>query len=358
MTGKERTECFLRREKTDRIGVYEHFWGDTIQSWKDQGCMGENEFPAAHFNFDIEQGTSFNLMADFRVKPEVLEETEETILERDGNGAVMRRHKLHSSTPEHVDFLIKDFASWQKHAKPLLTPDNGRINFEQYRESKKRSREAERFFFWSGPQVFELMKSICGHVAMLENMLLEPEWITDMANTYTDLYIALLETLFAECGKPDGGWFSEDLGFKQHPFLSPAMYREFLFPAHKKFVDFFHSNGLKVIMHSCGFIEPLLPHIVETGIDCLQAIEIKAGMDLLRIYKQYGDRLSFMGGLDVRALCSNDYAAIDRELEAKIPIIKQNYGFMLHTDHSVPTSVKYETYKYFIQKGLSLGKYE
>jgi uroporphyrinogen decarboxylase len=116
-----------------------------------------------------------------------------------------------------------------------------------------------------------------------------------------------------------------------------------------------HSLGLKVMMHSCGFIEPLLPHVVETGIDCLQAMEIKSGMDLLRIYRQYGDRLSLMGGIDVRTLCTNDHAVIDRELEAKIPVVKQGFGYMLHTDHSVPPTVKYGTYRYFIEKGLSLG---
>jgi uroporphyrinogen decarboxylase len=111
-------------------------------------------------------------------------------------------------------------------------------------------------------------------------------------------------------------------------------------------------------MHSCGFIEPLLPHIVKTGIDCLQAMEVKAGMDLLKIHKQYGDRLSLMGGIDVRVLESNDRAAIDRELESKIPIVKQGFGYMLHSDHSIPDSVSYETYRYFIEKGLSLGKYD
>lgn len=55
----------------------------------------------------------FNLVADLDFVPEVLEETEETILRRDGNGAVLRHHKLHSSTPEHVDFLVKERAAWR-----------------------------------------------------------------------------------------------------------------------------------------------------------------------------------------------------------------------------------------------------
>ena len=91
--------------------------------------------------------------------------------------------------------------------------------------------------------------------------------------------------------------------------------------------------------------------------DCLQVIEVKAGMDLLRLYRGYGDRLSFMGGIDVREIISNDRGRIDRELEAKIPIVKQGNGFVLHSDHSIPNTVDYETYRYFVDRGLEIGTY-
>jgi len=110
-------------------------------------------------------------------------------------------------------------------------------------------------------------------------------------------------------------------------------------------------------MHSCGYIEPLLPYIVETGIDCLQAIEIKSGMDLVKLFRRYGEKISFMGGIDVRVLYSNNRSLIDAELEAKIPLVKKGFGYALHSDHSIPQTVNYETYKYFIEKGLSLGSY-
>jgi len=91
--------------------------------------------------------------------------------------------------------------------------------------------------------------------------------------------------------------------------------------------------------------------------DCLQVIEVKAGMDLLGLYHDYGDVLSFMGGIDVRTVYPNDRALIDAELEAKIPVVKGKYGYVLHSDHSIPNTVEYDTYRYFIGKGLSLGTY-
>ena len=140
--------------------------------------------------------------------------------------------------------------------------------------------------------------------------------------------------------------------------MSPAMYDEFLYPAHKRTIDYAKSLGLPVIMHSCGYVEPLLPGMLKAGIDCLQVIEVKAGMDLLKLYREYGDRLSFMGGIDVRTLYTNDRAVIDQELESKIPFVKEGFGYCLHSDHSIPKTVGYNTFRYFIQKGLELGTYQ
>jgi uroporphyrinogen decarboxylase len=78
-------------------------------------------------------------------------------------------------------------------------------------------------------------------------------------------------------------------------------------------------------------------------------------MDLLRLYQNYGDRLSFMGGIDVRCLYKNDKREIDAELETKIPIVKTGHGYVLHSDHSIPSNVDHDIYKYFIHKGLELG---
>jgi len=357
MTGVERIGNILRRKPVDRIGLYEHFWGDTLRKWKDEGCISEDENLADHFGFDMSSCWAFDLVADLDFEPEVLEETDETVVTRDGNGAVLRRHKLHASTPEHIDFAVKERGAWEELTKPLLTPSRDRIKFEQYRDARKACAEDGRFFCWGGVNVFELMHPVCGHEHMLVGMAMDPDWVRDMANTYADLTIALMETLFEEAGLPDGIWFYEDMGFKQRPFMSPQMYREIIQPAHTKTIDYVHARGLPVIMHSCGFIEPLLPGMVEAGIDCLQVIEIKAGMDLLRIKRDFGDRIALCGGMDARNLVANDTGAIAAELQEKIPAVKADYGYILHSDHSIPTTTEYGTYRYFVDEGLRLGAY-
>jgi len=357
MTGVERIGNILKRKPVDRIGLFEHFWGDTYKKWSNEGYIKNNESLADHFGFDIEMCWPFNMTADLDFVPQVVEENERTVLTRDGNGALLRRHKLHDATPEHVDFLVKERKDWEEHIKPKLKADKKRIDFEAYREARRFAAERERFFVWSGVNVFELIHPVCGHEHMLVGMALDPEWIKDMVDTYSKITLELQETLFAKEGYPDGIWYYEDMGFKQKPFVSPAMYKEIIFPGHKRTIDFSHSLNLPVIMHSCGFVEPLVPGMIEAGIDCLQVIEIKAGMDLLRLHRNFGDKLSFMGGIDVRALYSNDKYIINAELEQKIPTLKNAYGYVLHSDHSIPDTVEYCSYKFFVERGLELGEY-
>jgi len=357
MTGKERISRILRRQPVDRIGLYEHFWADTQKSYTEKGYIREGESLEEHFGLDLSLCWSFNMVIDQNFQAVTVREDGDTVTVKDGNGALLRRHKHHDATPEHVDFTIKEREDWEK-VKPKLSENpERRINFEAYRSAKAAAAAAGRFFAWSGVNVFECIHPVCGHEHLLAGMALDPEWVEDMAETYAALIVKLQEILFEREGAPDGIWYYEDMGFKERPFMSPQMYRDLIFPAHKYTIEYAHKKGMPVIMHSCGFVEPLLPGMIDAGVDCYQTIEVKAGMDLLRIHREYGDRLALMGGIDVRALYTNDKSVIDKELESKIPIVKQGFGYVAHSDHSIPKTVEYETFQYYLKRVLELGSY-
>ncbi len=356
MTGKERITKILNHQPVDRIGLFEHFWSDTHKSWEEKGHVKKDDIFNDVFDFDMLECWPFKMTIDLDYVNETIAETEDTITMKDGNGAILKRHKHHDTTPEHIGYTITEKEDWDK-VKHMLKAETRRINFEGYRKAKAYAEKTGKFFVWSGVNVFEMMHPICGHENMLVGMLLEPEWIEEMATQLIDVCLEMQEMLFQQEGYPDGIWYYEDMGFKHKPFMSPEKYIELIMPSHKKSCDYAHSHNLPVIMHSCGFVEPLLPYMIEAGIDCLQVIEVKAGMDLLRIHEQYGDKIALMGGIDVRVMYNNDKEEIDRELESKIPVVKNGYGFMLHSDHSIPATVDFDTYKYFIKKGLELGTY-
>ena len=358
MTSIERFTNVLDRKPVDQTPVAVSPWGATVERWRREGHIRDNEDVAEHFGQDIRTGGWLNSVVDLDHQPVTIEETDETILQLDGNGAQLRQHKLHDSTPEHVDFTVKDRASWEEFARPRLQGlDRRRVPFEGYRAAKQFAAERERFFCWAGVAPFEQMHPLCGHVHMLMGMALDPDWVKDMVQTYADLTIQHLELLFAEEGRPDGMFFYEDMGLKGRPFMSPAMYEGIVMPGHRRLFDFSHSIGCKVIVHSCGYVEPLVPGLIEAGMDCLQAMEVKAGMDLPRLFERFGDRIAFFGGVDVRALIANDRKRIDEEMDAKIlPVVTRGGGYVLHSDHSEPPEVDYETMRYFVERGRRLGR--
>ena len=357
LTGIERISNILQRRPVDRIGLFEHFWNDTQREWTAQGHIQQGENLADHFGFDMALHWAFTMIADLDVEPEVVEETEETILTRDGNGALLRRHKLHEATPEHVDFRVRDRATWEEIARPhLLEPDERRIDFEGYREAKAHARAHDRFFAWSGVNVFELM-----HPGLRSPVHAHGHGARSGLGQGHGR--RLLPADRQAPGDPlrARGLAGRHLVLRGHGFQGPAVHVADACTARSSSRGTVHtiryakSRNLPVIMHSCGMVEKLLPGMVEAGIDCLQVIEVKAGMDLLKLYREYGERLSFMGGIDVRTLYSNDREIIDQELEGKIPVVKGNYGYVLHSDHSIPNTVDYDSYRYFIERGLELG---
>jgi len=358
MTAREQVKNLLMRKDVDRASFAEALWSETIKKWTAEGHLKEGEDAGWHFSMEIEQAGWLNTAANLDVPETVLEETEETKLVRNGNGAHLRVWKNKSGTPEHVYFEVTDRKGWEQNIAPYLKPDRRRVDFENYRKIKRQAAGHNNFFACCGTSVFEQMHSICGHENLLAGMALDAGWISDMSEKLSNLVIDMWDWLFQEEGLPDGIFLYEDLGFKGKPFMSPAMYRELILPAHKKTMDWAHSKGLRVIMHSCGMVELLVPGMIEAGIDMLQAMEVKAGMDVVRLNRHYGNKIGFMGNIDIREIISNDRRRINLELEKKIiPLMETRTPYILSSDHSTPPDVEYETFLYFRDRGLELARY-
>jgi len=358
MTHRERMLNALGRKPVDLLPRGDGLWGETARKYVAQGKLKENEDHVIHFDMSWRGAGWLNSTADIDFKEQVLEETEETKLVLNGNGARLRWWKNKAGTPEHVGFNVTDRAAWETQIKPRLVKlDRRRIPFDDYRKTRALAAAEDRAFCWGGVAPFEQMHPLCGHENMLMGMALDPDWVKDMVMTYARFTVMHLEELFAEAGPPDFMFFYEDMGFKEKPFMSPDMYREIMLPGHKLLFDFAHARRLKVVVHSCGYVEPFVPGLIEAGMDCLQAMEVKAGMDMPKLCRRFGDRISFFGGIDIRIIASNDFKRIDEELERKIrPVIESGTGYVLHSDHSIPPEVEHDTLRYFFEKGSRMAQ--
>jgi len=92
--------------------------------------------------------------------------------------------------------------------------------------------------------------------------------------------------------------------------------------------SFFHQHQMPVLLHSCGNVKEIIPELISVGLDCLQPLEVKAGMDLIELKKQYGDKLSFMGGIDVRPMADPDPSKIEEEIRTKFAVAKKGGGYI------------------------------
>ena len=149
-------------------------------------------------------------------------------------------------------------------------------------------------------------------------------------------------------------WY-DDLGYKGTSFFSPALYRELVQPYHKRAVDWAHDRGMVARLHSCGNINELLPDILATGIDALNPIEVKAGMDPLQLKRDYGDELLLHGG--VNAVLWDDRECIIAEIERVVPKLKENGGYIFASDHSIHAGVSLENFRAIIETVKRCGSY-
>jgi uroporphyrinogen decarboxylase len=194
-----------------------------------------------------------------------------------------------------------------------------------------------------------------GTETLLMAMYDEPDWVKDMFDTYLSIDIAIADRLWAEGYRFDSVHWPDDMGYKGSPFFSLPMYRELLKPYHKRAADWAHEHGCVVELHSCGFIQPLVPDLVEIGIDCLNPLEIKAGMDPAYLKKTFGDQLAFHGGINAQIWDKPEL--VRAEMEHLIPMLKEGGGYIFASDHSIPNSVSFENMKMISELAHKLGTF-
>ena len=98
-------------------------------------------------------------------------------------------------------------------------------------------------------------------------------------------------------------FLGDDIGMQHSIMMSEELYCTWVKPRLKKIIDEVKkvNPDILIFYHSCGFIEPLIPHLIEAGIDVLNPIQSEC-MDFAEIYKKYGDKISFHGTIGTQTV--------------------------------------------------------
>jgi uroporphyrinogen decarboxylase len=353
MTSRDRVAACLRHGRPDRVPVFECFWDATLEQWRQQGLPADVA-PEDHFGLDIRLMEVDNT---FGFPHEVVERTEEYVVERDGWGYLKRNWTDRRSTPELLDFAVKSRADW-KALKRRLTPSADRVNWEAARAQHARWRAKGRFICLEAMIGYDILWRKLGVERALTAIAEDPGWVMEIYERDADMLTGMAELFLADGMDFDGAWLYDDLAYRSGPLFSPRAYREQLWPSHRRVVDYFHSRGLPVILHSCGNITALARGLAEAGFDCLQPLEVKAGVDLAALVREYGGRLCFMGGVDVRALYAEGEEEMAREVREKLGVgMASPGGYVFHSDHSSPPQVSLPRYTRIVELVREWGVY-
>lgn len=354
MTPRERITAVFNHKQADRVGIMDHFWWEPLVEWQSEGSMPKNADPEDYFDFDIRKvGMDISPM----LPRENVEDTEDYRIFRDEFGMLNREWKKKQSTPELLDFACKSREKWYGETKQRMAWKHSRLDVDGIRTAVERWRREGRYVTFSVLEVFETGWRIIGPELQLEVMLDDPEWLHDIYETITSLIERGFETILQAGIELDGVWLWGDISYRGGCFFSPAMYRELVMPYHKRLCGLAHRVCGKTIYHGCGDNTRIIPLLIESGVDCLQPLEVKAGMDVLQAKRDYGEWLSFMGNIDARLLQSNDLPGLEKELKEKIEFAKRGGGYVYHTDHSVPPGTSYDIYTKVLEMARTYGRY-
>ncbi len=185
-----------------------------------------------------------------------------------------------------------------------------------------------------------------------------------MLHRYMDLQLAYWEKMFDVMqGIPiDVVQMADDIAGQNGMLISPKSYRSQLKPFHKEMFDYIHSKcDARIFFHSCGSIWPVIPDLIDAGVDALNPVQVSAAsMDSKALKQEYGKDISFWGGgvdtqnaFDERHTPEEVRADVRRRLEDFMP----GGGFIFNTVHNIQGNVPPENIMAMWETVQEYGKY-
>jgi uroporphyrinogen decarboxylase len=281
---------------------------------------------------------------------EILREDERYIDYIDIDGATRRYSKEQQVLPGGLDWLIKDWNSWNQLKEERMRLDNIKDRLPDNWSDLIEEYKIRDYPLAVGGYPIGLFGSLT-HLIGYENLFMfyydKPDLIRDILERLTDIWIALWEEIIASVDI-DLCNIWEDVSSGKGSMISPATFKEFLSPYYKKLSSFLKSKNVNIIMvDTDGDCNELIPLFMEAGITGLYPMEVSAGMDVVAARKKY-PTLQIMGGIPKSDIALGK-EKIDEFLEPVDWLLKQG-GYIPYGDHFIPPEVPWKWFKYYRER--------
>lgn len=376
MTPRERFKAVTHFREPDRLPVYEWIGipDDTILRWIGEGLpldkivdqdewfvQGELLSVGVYNLFSYHQPEYFELLdrtkeitIDFGPIPRfgyiILEESERHKILIDPGGIKKRIMKDRQfGMPQFLDWPVKSREDWDMVKERFDPADPRRYPLDWSDEMIECYKTLDYPIRVRMPGFFGFGRQLMGTVPWLLAFYKDPELVSDMEEFWADFLIGTVsQAVEALKSGIDCVTIWEDMAYKNGPHVSPRLFREFMLPGYKKVTGFLRSKGVDTILvDSDGDARPLIPLLIEGGVNGLYPLEAQAGMDAVALREEYGKRLLLIGNIDKRAVAEGK-AATEEEIESKLPYLREEGGYIPSLDHEVPPDIPYQNYVHYL----------
>lgn len=349
MTDRERFNNQMHYLPVDRCFNMEFgYWDENFQLWnmfKDNGIKSNGQADI-FFNFDRLETIGGNVWLHPCFSTKVIEETETTRTIRNGDGLLAIEKKGSSSIPHYVGSSVVTPDDWKKVKEERLRIDDPAriVDVETLKEDCPPDRD------------FPLCVHCGSMIGKIRDMLTfeglayacydYPDMVEDMVETSCLLVEKFLDQVLPHIDFDiASGW--EDICFKNGPIVSVDFFKNVVTPRYKRIRKKLDQHGIDIWFTDCdGDVRPILPYMMEGGINCLFPFEVNGCAHPSELFAEYGKELRIMGGVDKMALGSGR-EAIDAYMKTLIPLVERG-GYIPFCDHRCPPNVPEEDYLYYL----------
>ena len=294
----------------DRLPRLEEGIRDEVRlAWERQGLPPQADL-AGVFGYDLREEQELDLDPRPRLRRWPASRKELKEFQRRLNAQDSRR--LPAGWPERI-------AEWRSRSQPLIL------------------RVQRGFFLSMGVEDWRRFHTV---ITLTKD---DPVMVAELLRLQGELSASLVERVLGAVSV-DAALFSEPIGGNHGPLISPRMYAELVLPSYQPILAVLKAHQVPLIIaRTYANPRPLLPLLVEAGVNCLWAVEAPPReMDYRQLRQEFGRELRLIGGIDTDALREGE-AAIRKAVE-QVAGLAEDGGFIPLLDGRVREEVSYADY--------------
>lgn len=350
MTDRERFNRQMHYQSVDRCFNMEFgYWNENFREWPlfYENNIINNEEADIFFNFDRIEVISGVTWLNPYFAHKVVKETETTSITMNSDGLMAEVPKDgHDTIPHYVKATVVTPDDWKRcKEERFRLNDPDRIIDVQALQKKHPTDRTYPLGVNCGSMIgkirdmltFEGLAYACyDYPEMLEDMV---ETCCQLVENFLDQVLPHIDFDYAS------GW--EDICFKNGPIVSVPFFRDVVMPRYKRINKRLKAHGIDLWYTDCdGDVRPILPYLLEGGINCLFPFEVNGCSHPGELLDQYDGQLRIMGGVDKIQLGKGP-KAIKAYMETLVPYVERG-GYIPFCDHRCPPDVKPEDYLYYL----------